>query len=110
MFSFVLRSTAQIFVCALVVTCFSILPGLLNCFSRGVCNHHWFPCLKSWGLLNSASVGNSRPVMRTLIQLQQVPVHTLITMLHFARSFHKPMYSVADLFQVRGGTAGRSWN
>src|SRR6266849_5643885 len=37
--SFKFRSTEQIFVCSFVVICFSILPGLLNGFSMGVCNH-----------------------------------------------------------------------
>src|SRR6266516_2383433 len=85
-----LRSTAQIFVCVLVVTCFSIFGGLLNGFSRGVCNHHWFPRRTREGLPSSTSAGNSRPVIRTLSQLQQVPVQTLSRMLPARRSFHCP--------------------
>src|SRR2546423_2485388 len=90
MFSFMFKSTAHIFVCALVATCFAMVPELLNCLSTGVCNHHCLPCLTREGLPISPSSGNCRPVMRTLIQLQHVPVHTLITMLLFARSFHIP--------------------
>src|SRR5713226_1063939 len=105
------RSTAQIFVSPCVVTCCSMFAGRLNCFSTGVCTHQCSPCRTSCGLPNSVpSVGKSRPVMRTLSQLQQDPVQTLSTMLLAVRSFHMPAYSVADLFQARGGTGGRSVN
>src|SRR5258707_15170958 len=88
--SLILRSTSQIFVVSLVVTCFSIVGGLLKCFSRGVCNHQWFPRRISEGLPISTSAGTSRPVMRTLSQLQYVPVHSLSRMLVGVRSFHCP--------------------
>src|SRR5436305_11042935 len=83
-----LRSTAQIFVSTLVVTCFSILGGLLNCFSMGVCSHQWLPCRTREGLPISISAGRSRPVMRHFSQLQHVPVQTLSRMLPAWRSFH----------------------
>src|SRR6266851_6206742 len=104
------KSTAQIVVAVLVVTWCSIVGGLLKCFSRGVCNHQCFPRRISAGLPISTSAGSSRPVMRTLIQLQHVPVQTLRTMEEEVRSFHCPAYRVADLFHVRGGTGGRSVN
>src|SRR5260370_11066452 len=108
--SVILRSTEQIFVCSFVVICFSIFAGLFNCFSMGVCSHHPLPRLMRDGLPIRASSGISRPVIRTLIQLQTLPVHTLIMMEELARSFHWPAYSVAALFHERGGTGGRSVN
>src|SRR5216684_2041263 len=105
------RSTAQSFVAPCVVTWCSMFAGRLNFLSTGVCTHQCSPCRTSCGLPNSVpSVGKSRPVIRTLSQLQQVPVQTLSTMLLAVRSFHMPAYSVADLFQARGGTGGRSVN
>src|SRR6266446_3752656 len=83
-----LRSTAQIFVSGLLVTCFSIFGGLANCFSTGVCNHHCFPRRTREGLPTSPRAGTSRPVSRHLSQLQHVPVQTLSRMLPVCRSFH----------------------
>src|SRR5258708_29580617 len=109
-FSFKLRSTAQILVSALVGICVTILGGLLKCFSMGVCSDQYWPRRTRVGLPSSTSAGNSRPVSRTLIQLQQVPVQTLSRMQEPMRSFHWPRYRVAGLFQERGGTGGRSVN
>ena len=64
------------------------VAGRAKRFSMGVCNHHCLPCLTSEGLPTSPSEGNSRPVMRTLSQDQQVPVQTLSRMLDGVRSFH----------------------
>src|SRR6266852_837722 len=110
--SLIFKSTAQIFVCAWVVTCCSMVAGLLNCFSRGVCNHHCFPRRISEGLPNSTSAGSSLPVIRILIQLQHVPVQTLSMMLDAVRSFHCPARvslicstNVAGLVAVRSTCA-----
>src|SRR6266536_6556927 len=62
------------------------------------------------GLATSTPAGNARPVMRTLSQLQQVPVQTLSRMEASVRSFHCPAKKVTDWFQQRGGTGGRSRN
>ena len=64
-----LRSTAQILVCALVVTCCSIVAGLLNCFfQEAVWSHHRFPRRTRQGLpLISAPSGKARPNVRTLM-------------------------------------------
>src|SRR5712692_10600866 len=104
------RSTAQIFVSALVLTCSSMVAGLLNFFSTGVCSHHCLPCRISEGLPISTPAGKSRPVMRTLIQLQHVPVQTLSMRPVSVRPFHCPAYRGTDFFQERGGTGGRSLN
>src|SRR5258708_18968891 len=89
-FSFKFRSTAQIFVCVFVVTCFSIFGGLLKCFSMGVCSHHSFPRQIRDGLPISTPLGSSRPVIRTLTQHQLLPVQTLRRILDPVRSFHCP--------------------
>src|SRR2546421_10455133 len=99
--SFKFKSTAQIFVCAWVVTCCSMVAGPLKCFSRGVCNHHWLPCRTSEGLPTSTSAGRCLPVRRSLIQLQHVPVQTLSMMLDGVRSFHCPACRVPVLFHER---------
>jgi hypothetical protein len=59
-------------------------------FSRGVWSHHCFPRRTSEGLPISTPSGGSRPNVPTLIQLQQVPVHTLRRMEESVRSFHCP--------------------
>ena len=88
--SLILRSTAQILVWAFVLICFSILTGFLIFFSIGVCRYHRPPLWTSCGLHSSKPSGVSRPVRRTRIQLQQVPVQTLMRMLDPTRSFHMP--------------------
>src|SRR5271157_3940683 len=85
-----LRSTAQIRVLLIVLICFSILNGFLIFFSIGVCKYQRPPLCTSCGLHSSKPSGIDRPVMCIRIQLQQVPVQTLMQMEESVRSFHMP--------------------
>src|SRR5215469_5824561 len=68
----------------------SALNGEVKVFSMGVCSHHFCPRRTREGLPITYPSGRSRESVRTLIQLQHVPVQTLSMMDDPLRSFHIP--------------------
>src|SRR5215472_9687142 len=91
----ILRSTEQIFVSVFVI-CSAILDGEVKVFSMGVCSHHFCPRRTREGLPITYPSGRSRESVRTLIQLQHVPVQTLSMM-------DAPLRSAPSTFLRRRG-------
>src|SRR5436305_1160245 len=106
--SLIFKSTEQILVSGISLTCVSTFFGRANSRSIEICAYQCGPCRTSCGLFFSHPSGRRRPHVPTFTHAHELPVHSLSMIDDPSVVRHCPAYRVTDRFQRRGGTGGRT--